>query len=299
MARIAIIGPGAIGGTLAGALLRGGRHEIVLCGRRLVACLQVRFPDGESVATGSVFAEPESVPPGEFDWLIVATKTYAAEETGFWLQRLITDVTRVAIFQNGVEHRERFSPWVSADKLVPVIIDCPDERPTPNEVIQRGDLNIVAPDDEALQALRELFAGVNEHFVLTDNILTAAWRKLTRNSIAVLNTMTLRPNVIMHQPEMAAAALQIAREAVAVGRAAGADLDDDLAEWVIAATLEESPDGVNSLLADRLARRETELHARNGAIVRTGERLGVPTPLNSMGVAVVEAQIAKEESICD
>jgi len=182
---------------------------------------------------------------------------------------------------------------------VPVIIDCPAERPTPDEVVQRGDLNMVAPDDETGRELRKLFAGVNEHFVLTDDILTAAWRKLTRNSIAVLNAMTLRPNVIMHEAKMAAAALKIAREAVAVGRAAGANLDDDLADWVIAATLEESPDGVNSLLADRLAGRETELEARNGAIVRTGERLGVPTPLNAMGMAVVEAQVAAEQTNCD
>ncbi|MDB4473816.1 2-dehydropantoate 2-reductase [Opitutaceae bacterium] len=299
MARIAIIGPGAIGGTLAGNLLRGGRHEIVLCGRRPVETVRVRFPDGESVATGPVVAEPESVFEGEFDWLIVATKTYAAEDTAVWLRPLMAEKTRVAIFQNGVEHRERFSPWVPEQTLVPVIIDCPAERPTPDEVVQRGDLNVVAPDNEAGQALRELFAGVNEHFVLTDDILTAAWRKLTRNSIAVLNAMTLQPNVIMHEPAMAQAALKIAREAIAVGRAAGAKLNDDLAEWVITATLEESPDGVNSLLADRLAGRETELDARNGAIVRTGERLGVPTPLNAMGVAVVEAQIRKEQTNCD
>jgi 2-dehydropantoate 2-reductase len=299
MARIAIIGPGAIGGTLAGNLLRSGQHEIVLCGRRPVEAMRVRFPDGQSITTGPVMAEPGSVPAGEFDWLIVATKTYAAQETAVWLRHLMSDSTRVAIFQNGVEHRERFASWVTGNRLVPVIIDCPAERPTPDEVVQRGDLNVVAPDDAAGQVLRQLFADVNEHFVLTDDILTAAWRKLTRNSIAVLNAMTLQPNVIMHEPAMAKAALQIAREAIAVGRAAGAKLSDDLAEWVIAATLEESPDGVNSLLADRLAGRETELDARNGAIVRTGEKLGVPTPLNSMGVAVVEAQICKEQTNCD
>jgi 2-dehydropantoate 2-reductase len=299
VARIAIIGPGAIGGTLAGNLLRGGQHEIVLCGRRPVAALQVRFPGGESVTTGPVVAEPAKISASDFDWILVATKTYAAEATAVWLQHLLADGTRVAIFQNGVEHRERFSPWVRENVLVPVIIDCPAERPTPDEVVQRGDLNMVAPDDETGRELRKLFAGVNEHFVLTDDILTAAWRKLTRNSIAVLNAMTLRPNVIMHEAKMAAAALKIAREAVAVGRAAGANLDDDLADWVIAATLEESPDGVNSLLADRLAGRETELEARNGAIVRTGERLGVPTPLNAMGMAVVEAQVAAEQTNCD
>ncbi len=299
MARIAIIGPGAIGGTLAGNLVRAGHHEIVLCGRRSVSALQMRFPDGAQVTTGPVVDEAGQLPAGGFDWILVATKTYAAEQTSTWLTQLLGQTMRVAIFQNGVEHRERFSSWVPEHALVPVIIDCPAECPSPNEIIQRGDLNIVAPDDKSGRALQVLFAGADEHFVLTDDIVTAAWRKLTRNSIAVLNAMTLRPNVIMRETAMGEAALKIAQEAVAVGRAAGANLADDLADWVLAATLEESPDGVNSLLADRLARRPTELEARNGAIVRFGRKLGVPTPLNSMGVAVVEAQIRAEQTNCN
>ncbi|GAB5560343.1 MAG: 2-dehydropantoate 2-reductase [Synoicihabitans sp.] len=299
MARIAIVGPGAIGGTLAGNLLSEGRHDVVLCGRRAVAGLSVRLSAANTVSTGPVIDDPDRLSGLGFDWILVATKTYAATETAVWLEALQGESTRVAIFQNGVEHRERFSAWVPESALVPVIIDCPAERPSPDEVIQRGPLNIVAPRTEAGGDLRELFTGVIDHFTLTDDILTAAWRKLTRNSIAVLNAMALRPNVIMHEPAMAAAARQIALEAVAVGRAAGADLSDDLADWVIAATLEESPDGVNSLLADRLAQRPTELDARNGAIVRFGQKLGVPTPLNAMGVAVVEAQIMAEQTNCN
>lgn len=298
MARIAIIGPGAIGGTLAGNLVRSGIHDIVLAGRRVAPSVTVRFPDGTEVTTPPVVADPAEL-VGEFDWILIATKTYAAEATAEWLQQICSPKTRVAIFQNGVEHRERFRPWVADEMLVPVVIDCPAERPTPDQVVQRGDLNMVAANDANGVALRELFSGTNEHFVLTDDFLSAAWRKLVRNSVAVLNAMALQPNQIMHQDVMGQTALKIADEAVAVARAAGAQLDDGLAAWVLDATLRESPDGVNSLLADRLARRETELEARNGAIVRTGQRLGVPTPLNAMGVAVVMAQMVAEESKCD
>ena len=49
------------------------------------------------------------------------------------------------------------------------------------------------------------------------------------------------------------------------------------------------PDAVNSLLADRLAGRPTEIDARNGIIVRLGAAHGVPTPLNQMAVAIIEA----------
>jgi 2-dehydropantoate 2-reductase len=84
----------------------------------------------------------------------------------------------------------------------------------------------------------------------------------------------------------------ITAEAVAVGRAVGARLEDGLPEEVVARYLAAPPDQANSLLADRRAERPLEIDARNGVIVRLGERLGVPTPLNAMAVAILEATSA-------
>lgn len=296
MARIAIIGPGAIGGTLAGNLQRAGHHDIVLLGRRASSGLSLTMPDGHRVEMGPVHVECP-VDGAPFDWVLVATKTYAAESTGTWLQVLMGEVTRVAIFQNGVEHRERFRPWVDDARLVPVVINCPAERPSPDAVVQRGSLKIVAQRDAAGAALKALFAGADEHFELTEDFTSAAWRKLTLNSVAVLTAMTLRPNEIFQEPAMQDAARGLAAECVAVAQAAGAKLALSLPDEVLAAVLAEAPDQVNSLLADRLAKRPTELAARNGAIVRMGREYGVPTPLNAMGVAVVEAQICAEQAI--
>ncbi len=296
MARVAIIGPGAIGGTLAGNLQRAGHHEIILGGRRKSPGVTLTMPDGHRESVGPVVA---AAPPDMevLDWVLVATKTYAAEETGRWLEALMGTETRVAIFQNGVEHRERFRPWVPDERLVPVVIDCPAERSSPDEVVQRGSLKIAVGAEGHGPELKRLFAGADDHFRLTDDFRTAAWRKLTLNSVAVLTAMTLRPNEIFQDPAMQAAARGVAAESVAVARAAGAALDEGLVDDVLAAILAESPDGVNSLLADRLAKRPTELAARNGAIVRIGAKWGVPTPLNALGVAVVEAQIRAEEKV--
>jgi 2-dehydropantoate 2-reductase len=48
-------------------------------------------------------------------------------------------------------------------------------------------------------------------------------------------------------------------------------------------------DSINSLHADRLAGRPMELDARNGVIVRLGQKHGIPTPANRMAVALIEA----------
>jgi 2-dehydropantoate 2-reductase len=84
-------------------------------------------------------------------------------------------------------------------------------------------------------------------------------------------------------------AMEMVAECVAVGRAEGAQLDDNLLEQVINIYRALPEDSVNSLLADRLAGRQMETDARNGAIVRKGEKHGIATPLNRMAVALLEA----------
>ena len=45
-----------------------------------------------------------------------------------WLAGLVGPQTRVAVLQNGVEHVERFTPWLPADRITPAVVDIPAER---------------------------------------------------------------------------------------------------------------------------------------------------------------------------
>ena len=81
----------------------------------------------------------------------------------------------------------------------------------------------------------------------------------------------------------------IVRECVAVGRAEGAKLDDAIIDAVVEGARSAPPDSINSLLADRMAGRQMEIDARNGAVVRFGRKHGIPTPLNEMAVALLVA----------
>ena len=73
-----------------------------------------------------------------------------------------------------------------------------------------------------------------------------------------------------------------------MGRAEGARLDDELAETVLQKYRSAPADSVNSLHADRLAGRPMEIDARNGVIMRLGQKHGIPTPANRMAVALLE-----------
>ena len=117
-------------------------------------------------------------------------------------------------------------------------------------MIQRTEATLTVPDNPAGHAFADLFAGGDIALHLTADFRTAAWRKLCLI------------------------------ECVAVGRAAGAILDEGRADEIVASMIEGPGDAGTSLLADRRAGHPLEVDARNGAVVRIGKQHGIATPLN-------------------
>ncbi len=288
MTTIAVIGPGAIGGTLAAWLAQVPAHEVTLCARTPLDRLVVDVPDGGVIeATPRVLVDPRAATP--VDWVITVTKTYDTEGAARWIERLLGPATSVAVVQNGVEHLERFAKLVPRDRTLPVIVDIPAERSAPGRIRQRRDGTITAPSGDLGARFATLFGGTSLTVSLTDDFLSAAWRKLALNSAGVVNALTRKPAGIARNAKVAALMRAIAAETVLVGRAVGARLPDTLPDEVVARYLASAPDSVNSLLADRLAGRPLELDARNGIVVRLGEAHGIATPLNAMAVTILEA----------
>ena len=290
MANVAIVGVGAIGGVLAGLLETAQGHEITLCTRRPLAALTVETPDGPIAVRFQNATDPSQTQP--VDWILCATKTYDAATAATWFPALTGSDTKLAVIQNGVEHRENFAGLFPADRILPVVIDVPAERRSDCDILQRAGAKIRFEDSVVGADFATLFANTNAKLDLTDDFLTAAWAKLCINAAGVISALTLKPAGILRDAALGEVALGIVAECVTVGRAEGARLDDATGERVLAGYRAGSPDSINSLLADRLANRQTEIDARNGVIVRRGARHGIPTPLNSMAVALFKGMVS-------
>jgi 2-dehydropantoate 2-reductase len=287
MANIAVIGAGAIGSTVAAWIDQGGGHHLTLCVRSPVTDLRIDTPSGPISARPVVRTDPAAATPVE--WVLVATKAYDVAGTAHWLARLVGADTRVAVLQNGVEHRARFAGLVPDDRIVPVIVDIPAERTAPGRVRQRRIGSMLVPDDDAGRAFVALMASTPFAISVSDDFTTAAWRKLAVNCAGAVNALALRPAGIAARPEVAEVMRGLVAECVAVGRSVGANLPDTLPDEIVAGARAGSPDGINSLHADRLAGRPMEWDARNGVIVRLGRVHGIATPLNQMAAALLEA----------
>jgi len=287
MAKIAIVGVGAIGSAVAALLEKTGQHEVLLCVRRPLPELIVEYGADRRAVHGRRVLNPAEAPP--VDWVLVVTKTYDVAGAAAWLPALRAAGAPVAVLQNGVEHRERFAPYVPRDQIVPVVVDVPVERPSPGFVFQRRVMKLRAPDTAAGRDFIGLFAGTDVQGETPADFETALWKKLCLNSAGIIPALTLKPSGVFRGEAIGAVAAGIVRECAAVARAEGAQIDDSIGDEIVQYYRASSPDSVNSLHADRAAGRPMELDARNGVIVRLGKKHGIPTPLNAMAVALLEA----------
>lgn len=286
MTTIAVIGPGAIGGTVAAWLAQNPDFAITLCARTPLDDLRVETPRGVITATPDVLTDPALARP--VDWVLVATKTYDVDSTRPWLERLLGGNTRVAIIQNGVEHVRLFSHLVPAERLVPVMINLPAVRSAPGRIAQHRHGIIAVPAGRNGSDFVELFAQTEIEAAAHEDFLSQLWIKLTGNSIAIAPALTLRATGPVWSADMEALIRGLVEECAAVGRAEGADIPQDVVEQAVA-NARNSQEGAiaGSIHADRLAGHPMEVDARNGVIVRLGEKHGIATPMNRVLVTLL------------
>jgi len=294
MPRIALIGPGAIGGLVAAWLCQDDRNQVTVCARTPMQKLELETPDGLLKARPTVLTRPKG--GHTVDWILVATKAYDSDSAAAWLSSLLGKDTRVAVLQNGVDHVERFSAYLPAERILPVVVDCPTERVSPERIRQRGPATLVVPSSQNGNAFTELFARTEIDATTNTDFVTVAWRKLCINAAGAVNALTMEPARIAHDPNAEMLMRKLVLEAVAVGRAEGAKLDDSIADEVVNHYKNVPGDSVNSLHADRLAGRPMEIDLRNGVIVRLGQRHGISAPCNEMAVALLKSVSPKQDN---
>src|SRR3954469_1641531 len=190
MTTIAIIGPGAIGGILAAWLGQDPDNAVTVCARTPFDHLEVETPTGRITASPRVITDPSVGTP--VDWVLITTKAYDAAAAALWLPSLLRADTRVVVLQNGVEHVERFTPWVAAEHLVPAVIDCPAERIAPGRMRQRGASWIVVPESTNGRAFVPLWSKTNFD-VKTGDFKTRAWAKLCINAPGAISAILMKP----------------------------------------------------------------------------------------------------------
>ena len=279
MKRVAVVGPGAIGATVASLV-----GEVTLFGRTAVERLTVEREGGATtVVEGPVITDPEAV-PWRADVVLLAVKAHQTAAAAPFLRALSGEGTIVVALQNGVEQRELVGPHAPGATVLPAVVWFPAERLAADRVLLRGDPEITLPDEPAAHEVAPLLGAE-----VSDEFDVLAWRKLAINAAAAVMVLSGRRAGMFRRPEVASLARALTAECFAVARAEGVAMPDGAVDEILGhvATLPE--DLGTSILFDREAGRSLEWDARNGVIARLGARHGVPTPVSDVLVPLLAA----------
>ncbi|MDN7935142.1 oxidoreductase [Burkholderia metallica] len=284
---IALVGPGAIGTTVAAALHEVGRTPAIF-GRSAHEHLELRFDGGRIAVPGPVRTDPAEV-ESTFDLVFVAVKSTQVEAAAPWLSALCGNGTVVCVLQNGVEQKALFAPYVAASAVLPSVVWFPAQRESDASVWLRGNARVTLPDTPESSVVVSALSGTRCSVDVSADFTSVAWRKLLQNAVAGLMVLAGRRAGMYSRADIAALALAYLRECLEVARADGATLGDEVPQEIVDAFQRYPADLGTSILADRQAGRPLEWDCRNGIVQRRGRLHRIPTPISDLVVPLLAA----------
>lgn len=292
---VAVLGPGGVGGLLAGLLARAGHRVVCLAGAKTAQALGENGIAVRSVVHGefTVPVEADTVLREAPDVLLVAVKQTALADA---LERVPADLvaagTAVVPLLNGVEHLDVLRGRYPGAEVVGAAIQVESTRVAPGVIEQTSPFNILqvacgTPPPPAPAALAEGLREAGAEVVFRDGEQAVLWEKLAFLAPFALLTTYFRATAGTVRTEHRERMLPVVEEVAAVARAAGAGRT---AEDIVA-FFDRLPQTMkSSMQRDVEAGRPTELDAIGGAVLRAAERCAVPVPATAALVAELEAR---------
>lgn len=288
----AVLGAGAIGGLVGTAMASLGEGVTVLVRPERLpgypANLSVERPSGVITAPAKVAATL----PNPVDVLWIATKTYQLRTA---LQAVQSSPRYIVPLLNGVDHVELLRAHFGRDRVLPATIAVEAERIAPGRFVQRSpfvNLNLAARGEQVLGAIVARLRDLEFTCRFIQNEQTLLWSKLCFLGPFALVTSAsgMNKGEIYADAEWKRKLMSAMAEACAVAKASGAEVD--------AAQIQAIYDGLppsmrSSMQKDLASRRQLELDAIGGPIVRGGEHYGIEVSTTAALIAEIRAKANK------
>jgi len=283
-----VVGPGAIGSTVA-ALLHAADRPVTLCGRTPRQSIQVKPDDGEPILVpGPVLTDPADI-TAPVDVVLLAVKDTQNAQAAGWLTRLCDEHTVVCALQNGVEQLERVGRHCPTATVVPAAVWISAEPGPDGSFRLRSRGRLVLPASPAAATVKAVFDGTDLPVDLDPHFTNSAWHKLLVNAVVGVMVLTGRRAGIFRRDDVATLARRYLAECLAVARADGATLGDEVIDDIVGLLAASPVDVTTSMLTDREAGRPLEWDIRNGVISRKADQHGIATPISDVLVPLLAA----------
>jgi 2-dehydropantoate 2-reductase len=186
----------------------------------------------------------------------------------------------VLSLQNGVDNAQRLQAHLSRD-VAATAVYVAAEMVGPGHVRHHGRGELVIGPSAASAELARLFAEAGVPVQVSDNVAGALWGKLIMNcAYNALSAITQLPYGRLVQSDGVEPVMRaVMQECLAVAQGELVTVPGDV--WEEVRRIGRTMSGQFSSTAQDLARgRRTEIDHLNGYVVRKGEALGIPTPVN-------------------
>jgi 2-dehydropantoate 2-reductase len=300
--RFAVLGSGAIGGYYGARLARAG-HDVTFIARgaHLDAIrergLEIRSPLGDFVVRGR--AESDTSKVGAVDVAIVAVKTYDNPSALPLLRPLAGPATVVLTVQNGVDSAAEVAAVVGEAPVVGGATYIATALESPGLIVQTGThrrivfgevFGTLPRTSDRVRRIHDALAAADIQAGAVPDGRVPIWEKFIFLSplAGFTGAARLPIGAVWANPVTRARFLDACAEVAAVARAEGIAIAADAVDR-IAPYVESIPGSMrSSLLIDLSQGKRIEVEALQGAVVRRGARVGVPTPVVSTLYAILK-----------
>lgn len=305
MAKVAIVGCGAMGSVYAGLMVSAGHevHAVSLWPDHVAAMqekgLRVEGASGDRTVPISASMTTDDI--GKCNLVIISTKAFDVEDAARASQQLIGPKTVVQTIQNGLGSAEKVAAILGEHRIaVGVVGGFGASIRAPGhahhngmEMIRFGAYRSLSRAD--LKASAEIWSSSSFKVAIFDDLDQMVWEKLIMNvAFSGATCVTgLTVGEVMANSNAWSVARKAAEEAITVAKAEGIRLDvgDDPIEY-IRQLGSKIPNACPSMLQDYNLGRRCEIEAINGSISQEGRKYGVSTPVNDTVVAIIKAREA-------
>lgn len=299
--KICVLGAGALGCSIGGVLAMGG-SEVILIDRNqphvdAINNIGLRMRIGNEEKIVKVLACTSAKDLAPVDLVIVLVKSFATRDAIESARNLVGPNTLVMSIQNGLGHEEILADVVGREHVLAGKTYVGGVFLEPGKIISgyAGKHTYIGElDGELTSRLQAVVEEFNKAGLLTTastNIMGTMWDKLMVNVAAgALCGITKLPYGWLYKiPEVETAGVAAVAEAIAVAKANKISLTSEEPKYYWDLAAEGLPaDFKTSMLQSLEKGQMTEIDFINGAVVRLGERVGIPTPVNQTLVACVK-----------
>jgi 2-dehydropantoate 2-reductase len=284
-----VVGPGAMGCLFAAGLKRAGFKVTLLdyLPQRAQQIknqgIEVQGVTGDYTVKVPAVANSISIQP---DVVLICVKSYQTKQAAKIIKPWLSPEAFVVTLQNGVGNLEILEEIFGKEKVFGGITAHGSTLLGPGKIRHAGQgETIIGPEKEPNAPLENIVSAFNTAGFKTrsiNNVVDLIWGKLIINvGINALTAITRLKNGRLAEFNGTRRIMEHAvKEAVTVAHAKNIRLpySDPFAR--VLEVCRDTAENIASMLQDVLKERMTEVEFINGAIVREGKKMGIPTPVN-------------------